>query len=192
MSEQSSASGKGGGIHSGHLVLLNSSAIYSTLRTSTIDGTWLPHNKKATQMLYTLHHTCKKVKSKWKKLLSVWRKCIKSVYLQGLWWCGLLWTYTHWLLATEFPGIVTATLLEILHCPTHTALQKRITLVSWSYRYRTPHEIVGQGRERQAKGILPRKKAAGFFFFLLDWTNKWDQTAECCYIYEDVWTKDIV
>lgn len=33
---------------------------------------------------------------KWKKnMFSVWRKYIKSVYLQGPWWCRLLWSYTH-------------------------------------------------------------------------------------------------
>lgn len=164
MSEQSSASRKGG-----HLVLLNSPAIYSTLRTGTVDGKRLPHNKKPTQMLCTWHHTCKKVKSKWKKLLSIWRKCIRTVYLQGLWWGGLLWTYPRWLPAIEFPVIVTATLLEILHCPTHTEKGREgLLLFPEDTDIGPQHEVLGQGRERRAKGILPRKlKAAGFCWVLL-------------------------
>lgn len=56
MFEQSSASGKGGGIRSGHLVLLNNAAIYSTLRTSAVDGKWLPQQEGNTNVVYIASH----------------------------------------------------------------------------------------------------------------------------------------
>lgn len=101
MFKQSSASGEGGDIRSGHLVLLNKPTIYSRLRTGTGGGKRLPH-KKTIQMLCTLHLICKKMEI----TFSVWRKDIKSVYLQGPQRCRLLQSSTHWLTAFEFPELI--------------------------------------------------------------------------------------
>lgn len=101
MLKQSSASGEGGDIRSGHLLLLNKPTIYSRLRTGTGGGTRLPP-KKTIQMLCTLHHILKKMEIKF----SGWRKDIRSVYLQGPQRCRLLQSYTHWLTAFECPQLI--------------------------------------------------------------------------------------
>lgn len=127
----SRAGGKEGNVHTGRLVLLNNLTTYSTLSASTMMVSGCLTTRKQYQCC--VHHIThlRKLnlieKKKKKSSVSGWNILEVFIYEKclSLWWCGLLQSYASWLVAIQFPVIVTATLLEILRYSTHKATQRR-------------------------------------------------------------------